>query len=290
MGGFACKMGCLYLTIFTGCAAGQVLSMGPDTSTSTQKAQHACMWDEAVCQRGNKVSIGSVATDSDMSKLDARQDVKELWFMFEPAQGFGATELWDKSPKIGDAGFAHIRNLRDLEKLDALHLPLLTDDALRNLSELQQLLEVRFDHNRNFTDAGLAHLQHLTRLQTVTFYGSPITDRGILYLRELIDLQNLELGWSLITDEGAREIAQFRNLKILDLQGTKVTNGGVVYLATLPRLEWLALTNTSVTEQGILALRSVSTLHDLYITRGTVDEMSITSLERSLPGLRVHFE
>jgi hypothetical protein len=282
----------LYFTLFAGwAAAAPLLLMGQDTSTSSQKAQQVCMWNEAVCPHGNIVSIGSVATDSDMSKLDGLHDVKELGFMMGPG-GFCAPESpVCGGPKIGDAGFAHIRNLRDLEKLDALHLPLLTDDALLSLSKLKRLREVRFEGNSHFTDAGLAHLQHLKRLQIATFYCAPITDRGILYLRDSTNLQNLELGRSLVTDEGAREIvAQFRNLRILDLQGTRVTNTGLADIAALPHLEWLALLNTSVTDQGILALRSVSTLRDLYITTGSVHEESITSLKRSLPRLRVHVQ
>lgn len=277
----ACVRHYLCLALFARCAAGPVLLMGQDTSAGAQEAQHACMWNEAVCQHGGLVSIGLAATDNDMSKLDLH-DVKELGFMIG-LNGEGG-------PKISDAGFAHVQSLRDLEILHAMSLPLLTDDALRSLSRLYRLQEVRLESNGNFSDAGLGHLEHLKRLQTLTLYGSPITDRGILYLRESSDLQNLQLGRSLVTDEGAREIAQFRNLKVLDLQGTKVTNRGIDDIATLPHLEWLCLTNTSVTDSGILALRSVSTLHDLYITAGTVRDESINSLERSLPRLKVHFE
>src|SRR5215469_9021593 len=125
------KTCCLYITLFAGWATvAPVLLMGQDTSASTQRAQDVCMLDEAVCQHGNTVSIGVVATDSDMSKLDGLHDVKELWFRYGPGRGFCAPELCGNAPKIGDAGFAHIRNLHDLEKLDGLHLPLLTDDAL----------------------------------------------------------------------------------------------------------------------------------------------------------------
>jgi len=291
---FASKTRCLYFTIFAGWAAAAVAwLMGHDTSTSRQKAQHVCMWNEPVCQHGDMVSIGVVATDADMSKLDGLHAVKELGFMIGPVDRPScAPELCGAGgPKIADAGFAHIRNLRDLENLDAVSLPLLTDDALLSLSKLQRLREVRFEFNSNFTDAGLAHLQHLKRLQIATFYGAPITDRGILYLRDSTGLQNLQLGRSLVTDKGAREIvAQFRNLKILDLQGTKVTNTGLADIAALPHLEWLCLMNTSATDPGILALRSVSTLRDLYITTGSVHGESITSLKRSLPTLRVHVE
>lgn len=278
---FVCKKHCRYLALLAGWAAAPVLLIGQPTSGIVHQAQYVCMWNEAVCQAGSIVSIGVVATDSDMSALDGLRDVRELGFIVGPNRRGAA--------KISDAGFIHIQSLHGLQVLHAMQLPLLTDDALWGLSELTHLREARFESDRNFSDAGLAHLRNLKELQTLTFYGAPITDRGILYLRESANLQDLQLGESRVTDEGAREIvAQFRNLKMLDLQGTEITDKGVAALAALPHLEWLCLTNTSVTDSGILALRSVSTLRDLYLTSSTVHSESITSLQHALPGLRIH--
>jgi hypothetical protein len=167
-----------------------ILLPGQDISVGTRRAHHVRRWNEAVCQNGNIISIGSAATDTDMCKLDSLHDVSELRFMVGPNRAGG--------PKISDAGFIHIQNLHDLQILDAMSLPLLTDDGLRSLYELSQLREVRLEFNRNFNDAGIAHLQHLKSLQTVTFHGAAITDRGLQYLRESTDLQDLQLGapWS----------------------------------------------------------------------------------------------
>lgn len=245
------------------------------------KAHSVCMWSVAVCQLGYAVSIGTVATDADMSKLDSLQGVKQISFI----EGTDRT-----APQITDAGFLHIQNLHELEWLDAIYLPLLTDESLRTLSSLSHLREARFDGNRNYTDAGLAHLSHLTNLRTVTFYGAPITDKGIRYLRASADLEDLQLGRSQITDEGARQVAQFRKLKTVDLQGTQITDKGVTDLATLPNLEWLCLRETSITDQGLLALHSATALRDLYISRGKFKDDTITSLQRSLPALKVHVQ
>jgi hypothetical protein len=273
----ACKTSNAVTSVQASCAAHQV------TIPQNPTIRHVCMWNEAVCRNGTMVSIGLVAADSDMSRLDSLRDVKELYFQVGPDRAGAA--------KIDDLGFAHIRNLHDLEVLHAMDLPFLTDDALRSLSNLRSLREIRFEDDRNFSDAGLAFLQHLKNLQTVTFYGDPFTDRGILYLRESADLEDLQLGLSLVTDEGAREIvAQFHNLKTLDLQGSNITDGGVAAIATLPHLEWLCLRNTSVTDSGILALRSMSTLRDLYITPGSLRDETIAALEHSLPELKIHFQ
>jgi hypothetical protein len=276
-----CKRHCRHVALLAGWAAAPVLLVGQPTSGIVHQAQYLCMWNEPVCQAGSQVSIGIVATDADMSALDGLHGVRELGFIVGGNRRGAA--------KIGDAGFMHVQSLHGLEVLDAIDLPRLDDGALRSLSKLYWLREARFEGNRNFDDAGLAYLGHLTALQTLTFYGAPITDRGIRYLSHAVGLQDLQLGDSLVKDEGAKEIAtQFRHLKMLDLQETKITSTGMAYISTLPDLQWLGLTNTAVTDQGLLALRSVSNLRDLYLTSGTVHSESITSLQHALPGLKIH--
>jgi hypothetical protein len=276
-----CKRHCRYVALLAGWVAAPVLLVGQPTSGIVHQARYVCMWNEPVCQAGSHVSIGIVATDADMSVLDGLHGVRELGFIVGGNRRGAA--------KIGDAGFMHVQSLHGLEVLDAIDLPRLDDGALRSLSKLYWLREARFEGNRNFDDAGLAYLGHLTALQTLTFYGAPITDRGIRYLSDAVGLQDLQLGDSLVTDEGAKEIAtQFRHLKMLDLQETKITNTGMAYISTLPDLQWLGLTNTAVTDQGLLELRSVSTLRDLYLTSGTVHSESITLLQHALPGLKIH--
>ena len=184
------------------------------------------------CQREDFVSIGTVARDADMAKLDNLVGVKNIGFMVGPNR-IGAA-------KITDAGFLHIQNLHELEVLNAMQLPLLTDQALHAISNLSHLREARFEGNHNFTDAGLARFAHLTGLQMVTFNGAPITDKGLQYLRASVDIEDLQLGLSQITDEGAQQIAQFRKLETLDLKGTQITDKGVTDLAT-PAKSGLAL-------------------------------------------------
>jgi Leucine Rich repeat len=258
----------------------EVMNQSPNSAV--QKTTGICMWNDAVCQRGDWLSIGMVATDADMSKLDHLQGAKNIGFIIGPDATGG--------PQLTDAGFMHIQNLHELEVLDAIDLPLLTDDSLVALSNLSHLREARFEGNRNFTDAGLAHLAPLIGLRTLTFHEAPITDHGIQYLRASTDLEILTLGRSRITDTGAHQIAQFRKLKTLDLQGTQITDKGMADIATLPNLQWLCIKQTSITDQGVLALRSVGTLRDLYISPAVVKDATITTLQQSLPELKIHFQ
>jgi hypothetical protein len=282
MSALATKRRYLHFVLLAGWGTGSVSLIGQSPTSAVKMTSGVCMWNDAVCQRGDFVSIGLVATDADMSKLDNLAGVKGIGFIVGPDRAGAA--------KITDAGFAHIQNLRELEVLNALNLPLLTDNALRGISGLSHLREARFEGNRNFTDEGVAHFAHLTNLRMVTFDPAPITDNAIQYLRASADLEFLALGHSQITDEGARQIAQFRKLKTLDLQGTQITDKGVADIATLPNLHWLCLRETSITDQGLLTLRSVTTLRDLYITPGKSKDETIASLRHSLPALKVHFQ
>ena len=63
------------LLVLTACLPAVQL-MAQDDGTTRREAQHVCMWNEAVCQSGNVVSIRTVATDSDRPKLDALHDVR----------------------------------------------------------------------------------------------------------------------------------------------------------------------------------------------------------------------
>lgn len=290
MSALATKRRYLHFVLLAGWATGSGSLTGQNPISAVRKTSGTCMWSDAVCQRGDMVSIGTVAIDADMSKLDNLQGVKRIGFIIGPEDTFNPGPDQTGGPRISDIGFMHIQNLHELEVLDAIDLPLLTDDALLSLTNLPHLREARFEGNRRFTDAGITHFARLTDLRMVAFHDTAITDKALQYLRASADLEDLQLGRSQITDEGARQIAQFRELKTLDLQGTQITDKGVAYIATLPNLHWLCLRETSITDQGLLTLRSVTTLRDLYITPGKSKDETIASLRHSLPALKVHFQ
>jgi Leucine-rich repeat (LRR) protein len=284
----ATKRRYVHFALLAGFATGSVSLIGQRPTSAVQETTGICMADVAVCQRGDVVSIGSEATDADMSKLDTLQGVKEIAFMIGPYDTGDPGPDEGGGPKITGAGFLHIQNLHELEVLDAIDLPLLTDEALRSLTNLSHLHEARFEGNRHFTDDGVAYFAGLTDLRMVAFHDTAITDKALQYLRASADLENLQLGRSRITDKGARQIARFRKLKTLDLQGTQITDKAVGDIATLPNLQWLCLRDTSVTDQGLLALRSAITLRDLYISPDKFNDATIASLQHSLPELKVH--
>ena len=78
-------------------------------------------------------------------------------------------------------------------------------------------LEVlHLQQGRAITDAGLAHLEGLTKLKTLNlWYCEQVTDEGMKHLSGLKNLENLSLGHTQVSSEGIAELqARFSNCKI----------------------------------------------------------------------------
>ena len=104
------------------------------------------------------------------------------------------------------------------------------------------------------TDAGLAHIKGMTRLQHLHLGQTKITDAGLVHLKGLTNLQALYLGGQ-VTDAGLVHLEGLTNLQALGLRGTKVTNAGLVHLAGLTNLTFVDLGETQVTDAGVAELQ-----------------------------------
>jgi hypothetical protein len=58
------------------------------------------------------------------------------------------------------------------------------------------------------TDATLAEVGRLTRLQRLDLCSSPVTDAGLVHLKGLTKLRYLDLAGTQVTDAGVRELSQ----------------------------------------------------------------------------------
>ena len=85
-------------------------------------------------------------------------------------------------------------------------------------------------------DAGLVHLQGLTKLQTLRLIASNVPDAGLVDLKDLTELQVLWLYKTKITDTGLVHLKGLTELQSLELYNTKVTEAGVKKLQSeLPK-------------------------------------------------------
>jgi hypothetical protein len=76
-----------------------------------------------------------------------------------------------------------------------------TDDDLRVLEDLTDVQQLTLSNRKKVTDAGLAHLAGLTRLNVLVLDGTSVTGPGLHYLRDLQQLEGLTFSSTALTDD-----------------------------------------------------------------------------------------
>jgi internalin A len=115
------------------------------------------------------------------------------------------------------------------------------------------------------TDATLAEVGRLTRLQVLSADSTSLSDAGLAHLKGLAKLSRLELNGTRITDAGLAHLKGLTNLSHLGLSGTKVSDAGLAHLKGLTKLIYLELVGTEVTDAGLRELKKA--LADLEVAR-----------------------
>jgi hypothetical protein len=97
----------------------------------------------------------------------------------------GFTHLHDlmlQGPKMTDAGFAHLKGLREMRKLDLICRQI-TDNGLANLRDMRRMQDLSIQGGR-VTDSGLGHLDRMPDLREVMICRTAVTDAGLkLWMR-----------------------------------------------------------------------------------------------------------
>jgi hypothetical protein len=133
---------------------------------------------------------------------------------------------------------ADLRLLGDLTSLRRLSIdrttnadeiwgPKVTDLGLVPLARLSELEDLSLANQRALTDAGLAALAGLPRLNSINLSGTRIGDAGLIHLRKCPSLRFLDLKNTDVTDAGLISLRDLRSLEMLDVEGTAVTKAGV---------------------------------------------------------------
>ena len=87
----------------------------------------------------------------------------------------------------------------------AVSLVAFNDGTMESAKELPDLRRVDFVGGPA-TDAGLAHVQGLSRLQRLNLSDTQITDAGLEHLQGLTQLRELVLRGTRVTDEGIQQL------------------------------------------------------------------------------------
>jgi hypothetical protein len=87
------------------------------------------------------------------------------------------------------------------------------------------------------SDAVIAQVGRLTRIQSLNLHDSPISDSGLVHLKGLKNLRVILLYRTHVSDAGLVHLKGLTNLSALQVDGTQVTDAGVKELArALPSL------------------------------------------------------
>jgi hypothetical protein len=152
---------------------------------------------------------------------------------------------------------------------------------------LGSVVDVFFAGSSKASDADLALIGRLNRLESLGLNGSPVSDLGMPYLANLNKLRVLDLSQTYVRDVGIFELARLSGLKRLRLQGLRITDAGLVPLTRLTQLEFLDLRDTPVTDAGLRHLRAIPALKTLILSGSTITGDGIEELQKSRPALTI---
>ena len=149
------------------------------------------------------------------------------------------------------AFFEHVGHLSTLESLNIISTKF-NDDWMSPLAKLTNLKVLRFTNNGKLTDAGMAHLAGLTKLENFSFVGTQMTGKSYARFDGFTKLTRVSHRGSLIDDEGLRQLCDhLPNLESLSLAHAKFTDVGAPHLAKLTKLKGLEVGASKATPQAL---------------------------------------
>jgi hypothetical protein len=211
--------------------------------------------------------------------LDGVGHVVEINMVYHEAKG----ERTDN--RLIDSDGA-LRVARQFPKLKKLYLKLrqATDDGLAALAGLSELEVLMIWSASAVSDAGVAHLAGLPKLQNVHINNGAIGDGALAVFAKIPSIETLSLQGNNFSDAGLKHLAGMKQLRSLWIGMNKqfITDAGVQHLAGLTRLEQLDVGTSRLTAAGIRALKDLNQLKRLYI-RGAnagagIDDAAIAPL------------
>lgn len=200
---------------------------------------------------------------------------------------------------ISEAGVQHLAGIQKLQALDLEYCDAVTDtscEAIASMRELRGLTlgKTGFEKTR-ITDAGLARLKRLKKLEMLNLMGNSVTNDGLKHLASMPQLRDLDLSRLAITDAGLQHLSQVNQLQRLVLlfsegfAGPIVTDAGVKSLTSLKQLTELNLIDARITDNAVDHLASIPKLSFLTLTGSKMSPEAVDRLRRAKPDCTVIF-
>jgi hypothetical protein len=132
------------------------------------------------------------------------------------------------------------------------------------------------------TDAILAHVGQLRRLERLDARSMRVTDAGLAHLGGLSGLRSLScLGTPELTDAGLAHLAGLERLEALVIDGpTRIEGPGLAHLAGLNRLRFLVIFVHTKNDAGLPSLSRLTGLRKLFISMTKVTDAALAQLAR----------
>ena len=157
--------------------------------------------------------------------------------------------------------------------------PEVTDAGLVPLEGLANLVELHLSKATKVTDAGVAHLRNLPRIEALWLDGTGLTDAGLRHLKDLRTLKELYLGATGVTNAGLTNLADLTQLKRLGIGHSRVTGAGLIHLRGMSELESLGAEATGVSGEGFMHLSGLTRLRVLILWETKVSDAGLEHLQ-----------
>ena len=196
---------------------------------------------------------------------------------------------------------AGLERLKSLARLDTFYGDNLDDRCLQSLGRHVNLR--RLYAYGKFSEAGIAglgsltklewlflpagtlddrclnHLNRLTRLTCLAGLGK-VSDAGLVNLKDMTRLNALHVRDGNITDAGLKSLRGMEGLQTLDLSGTRITDRGMEDLGGLRNLETLDLSRTAVGDAGLGHLSKLPRLRRLFLASSKVTDAGAAEISK----------
>ncbi len=205
-----------------------------------------------------------------------------FWSVFGPAIQYS----WEH-PKTEVRDSKDIANLP--EYVERIESRTMSDADLEKLAARVSVKELDLNDNITVTDAGLAHISKIQRLEELFLDDTNITDKGVKFLRST-KLTQLNLWNTQVSDVSLNYISEIKSMTQLHLKGcSRVTDSGVAKLAKLQNLWMLNLTNCrGITNASLVALAKCPSLRYLQVFDcPNITANGVKDFQKQLPGCEV---
>jgi hypothetical protein len=208
----------LVATFLFGVTAAVVAQPADKTPTADEKKAI-----DLVVKSGGKAEIDpKLPADARVSvKFEAATDATLA--NLKKVTQIGALDVFNAT-KCTDAGFAQLKQLPNLRKL-SLGKSVMGEASTAAIAQCKEL-RVLYLAGSGLSDVELAALKKLTLLESLDISDNPqVTDAGMATVKSLERLQVLNLSKTALTDRGLMELKPLDGLRSLQAVGTKVTAG-----------------------------------------------------------------